>query len=238
MIVRSGTRCVAVIPARGGSRGIPRKNLKTVAGKPLLAWTIDAVAVAETPLRCVVSTDDDEIASLAAAMGAEVVHRPPELATDESPTEPAIIHAVGAIPDADEIDVVLLLQATSPIRDRDTIDRALARFDSSGADSMVGVIESSPFFWRGPIDSPQPIYDVESRPRRQDFVEADRLYRETGSLYVTALRALRESRNRLSGHAVLFPMGRDEGVDIDTEADLVEAERLLTMSARQDVVQP
>lgn len=128
---------LAVIPARGGSQGIPRKNLLEVGGRPLIAWTI-ALALAareqHPELNVAVSTEDAEIAGVAREHGATVIDQPAELAGHTAATEPA----------------VLLLQATSPVHRPDTIARALTLFRGSEVDALVGVVPESPFFWRPP----------------------------------------------------------------------------------------
>ena len=224
------TRTLCVIPARGGSKGIPRKNLADCAGKPLVAWTIEQ-ALAVPGLDVVVSTEDGEIAAVAEAHGALVVHRPADLAEDTTATEPVVEHAigvrsaVGARPDR-----VMLLQATSPVRRPGTLARALAEFDASGADSLVGVVPQAPFLWWAPRfegDTPSSDYDITARPRRQDLTRDTLRYRETGSLYVTRTAVYLEQHNRLGGAIHLFVMDEAEGTDIDTPADLVEASRIL-----------
>lgn len=221
---------IAIIPVRGGSKGVPGKNLMPVAGRPLLAWTIAAVASASAPIRCVVTTDDDALAALAAELGAEVVRRPASLATDTAPTEPALLHALDALgvpSSAAPSPVVLFLQVTSPVRLPGTIDAAVAQFHASGADAIVGVVAEHPFLWRGPTTAPTALYDPDARPRRQDLRDDQLVYRETGSLYLTSASALRASGNRISGRVELFVMADTEGIDIDTAADVENAERVL-----------
>lgn len=228
MIVAVGTPYVAVIPARGGSKGIPGKNMRTVAGRPLLAWTVEHVRRATTPMRAVVSTDDPEIAELARELGAEVpVLRPAELATDEAPTEPSVLHAIRTMPQADEVRHVVLLQPTSPVRDDASIDEAIALYERSGAESLVSVVESPPFLWAGPPERAVALYDVDHRPRRQDVPASERKYRETGSIYVTALDHLAATGNRLSHRCCMFVMRPHEGLDIDDEFDLFVADAWL-----------
>lgn len=226
---------LVIIPARGGSKGIPRKNLLTVGGKPLLAWTIAQAleARAEDPdLIVAVSTEDEEIAEVAAAHGARVIARPTELATDTAPTEPTVLHAMDTVEaEGVELDAVLLLQATSPVRQKDTITRALAQFRAESVDSLVGVVPESPFFWRLPTtpgQSAEAAYDVDARPRRQELSPAQMHYFENGSLYVTAPRIYRERGNRIGGRVGLFVLDEIEGVDIDTLADVAAAESMLT----------
>ncbi len=219
---------LCVIPARGGSKGVPRKNLLDVGGKPLIAWTIEQ-ALAVPGLDVLVSTDDEEIAEVARAAGARVPWlRPPELAQDTTPTEPVVRHAIEQVTaERGRPEVVLLLQATSPVRHDGTLARALTEFTATGVDSMVGVVEQPPFIWQAG-DPPTAAYDVAARPRRQDLTDAARRYRETGSLYVTRTEIYEQHDNRLGGTIGLFVMAEDEGIDIDTELDVALAIRLLT----------
>ena len=223
---------VCVIPARGGSKGVPRKNLRVVAGKPLIVWTIEQALAVTEPLEVVVSTDDDEIASVARDAGASVPFlRPPELAQDTTATEPVVRHALAAL-DAlgTQATTVMLLQATSPVRLPGTLDRALAEFAGSGVDALVGVVPQAPFLWWAgspPDVPPRADYDVDARPRRQDLTSQTLRYRETGSLYVTRRWVYDDLDNRLGGRIGLFVMDEVEGVDVDTEIDLAVAEQQL-----------
>lgn len=223
---------LCVIPARGGSKGVPRKNLADVGGKPLIIWTIEQ-ALAVPGLDVLVSTDDAEIAEVSRAAGARVPWlRPAELAQDTTPTEPVVRHAVEEVTrDRGRPDVVMLLQATSPVRHDGTLTRALAEFGTTQVDSMVGVVEQAPFIWRAG-DPPTAAYDVVARPRRQDLTPDARRYRETGSLYVSRTRVYEEYDNRLGGRIGLFVMAEDEGIDIDTEVDIALASARLRGSSR------
>lgn len=212
------TELLVLIPARGGSKGVPRKNLRDVAGKPLIVWTIEqALAMTTAGVRVVVSTDDAEIAEVARSAGADVPFlRPGHLAEDTTATEPVVLHALSELGDP---SAVMLLQATSPIRLPGTLDRAVAEFE--GYDSLVGVVPQAPFLWQRHHDgSITAAYDVDQRLRRQDMTDFDIRYRETGSLYVTRPEIYRSQHNRLGGRIGLFVMHDDEGIDIDTELDL------------------
>ncbi len=221
-------RILCVVPARGGSKGVRRKNLREVAGKPLVTWTVEQALAARPAMDVVVSTDDEEIAAVARAAGALVPFlRPPELAQDTTPTEPVVRHAIAAARAADAApDAVMLLQATSPVRLPRTIDRAIAQFTATGVDSLVGVVPQAPFLWTGG-EQPAAAYDVDARPRRQDLTPQDLRYRETGSLYLTRPWVYDELDNRIGGRVGLFVMDEVEGTDIDTELDLLVAERVL-----------
>ncbi|GGF51745.1 acylneuraminate cytidylyltransferase [Marmoricola endophyticus] len=229
------SRLLCLVPARGGSRGVPGKNLRVVAGKPLIVWTIEhALALGDTDV--VVSTDDEAIAGVARDAGAAVPFlRPADLARDETPTEPVVEHALDSL--GTEPSAVLLLQATSPVRLPGTLARAVEQFEADGVDSMVGVVPQPPFVWElRPDGAPVASYDVANRLRRQDMGPADLRYRETGSLYLTRPAVYREQHNRLGGRISLFVMDEVEGVDVDTEADLAAAEQRLTdLAGRADL---
>ncbi len=225
-------RILCVVPARGGSKGVPRKNLRVLAGRPLIAWTLEQALAARPAMDVVVSTDDDDIADAARAAGAMVPFlRPAELARDDTPTEPVVRHAIEAARAADAApDAVMLLQATSPVRLPGTISRAIAQLEATGVDSLVGVVPQAPFIW---ADGPEPTaaYDVTARPRRQDLTPQTLRYRETGSLYLTRTWVYDELDNRIGGRTGLFVMEEVEGVDADTELDLAVAEQqLLTLT--------
>ncbi|GAB2974549.1 acylneuraminate cytidylyltransferase family protein [Nocardioides montaniterrae] len=222
---------LVVIPVRGGSKGVPRKNLRDVAGKPLVVWTIEhALAITAPDVQVVVSTEDHELAAIARAAGAEVVDRPASLAEDTTATEPVVLHAIDAV--ATTPDTVMLLQATSPVRLPGTLDRALAQFADTGVDSLVGVVPQAPFLWQSTPLGPLPAYDPSRRPRRQDLTPEALRYRETGSVYVTRASVYREHANRIGGVVGLFVMDEEEGLDIDTELDVLVAEQWLERLGR------
>ena len=176
-------RYLAVIPARGGSKGVPRKNLRPIGGKPLVAWSIEQALAVPAIRHVVVSTDDAEIAEVARRHGAEVPFmRPGHLAEDRTPTEPVIEHALAWYAERGEApDAIVLLQPTSPRRRAGTLQRALDQFEREGADALVGVCENHHFFWTDP-HQPKALYDFRNRPRRQDIAPRDRWYRENGYL--------------------------------------------------------
>lgn len=125
---------LGVIPARGGSKGIPRKNIKMIAGKPLIAWSIEAAKGSKLLDRCIVSTEDKEIADIARKFGAEVLGRPAKLATDEATTISVLQDVLERV---DGVDTIVLLQPTSPVRDRELIDECIQKFRKSDADNLA-----------------------------------------------------------------------------------------------------
>lgn len=216
-----------IIPARGGSKGIPRKNLRIVANKPLIVWSIEQVR--ETPgLDCYVSTEDAEIAEVSRAAGAHVINRPIELAQDETASEPVIEHAISVITESSgRPDKVMFLQATSPIRLPGTLMRAFHEFETTGVDSLVGVVPEPIFIWRKEPEVAA-LYPYRNRPRRQTIKPDELRYRETGSLYVTRTEIYERDHNRLGGRIGLFVMDPIEGIDIDSPRDLDLAAQTLS----------
>ena len=223
----------AIIPARGGSKGIPRKNLKLLEGKPLIVWSIEQV-LATRGLTPYVSTEDEEIADVARGAGAQVIERPEALAGDATASEPVIEHAIEVITaEAARPDQVMFLQATSPLRLPGTLARCLDEFAVTGADSMVGVVPAEIFMWRR-VPRVEALYPVDTRPRRQDLRPEQLRYRETGSLYLTRTEIYERHHNRLGGAIELFVMDPLEGIDIDAEHDFMLAESLWRRMSSRD----
>ena len=217
-------KCLAVIPARGGSKRLKRKNIKSFNGKPLIAWSIIEAKKSKFIDSIIVSTEDQEIADIAIKYGALVPYlRPDHLAMDHiGATEPILEILENYL----DIKQIVLLQPTSPLRRPDTIDAAITHFISSNCNSLVSVCEDHSFTWKN-IDDPLPSYDVFNRPRRQDIPNHDRIYRETGSIYITDWSTLKRTGSRLGGHITMFEMNSIEQLEIDTEIDLMLVTHLM-----------
>jgi N-acylneuraminate cytidylyltransferase len=216
---------LAVVPARGGSRGIPGKNIRPLGGRPLLAWTVDAARAASGIDRLVVSTDDPEIRGVAVEFGVEVVDRPAELAADASPTEDALIHALDACPTpaGDDYDVVLTLEPTSPFRTAGTIERCLEIFATTDADSVIAVVETRSNYGRI-VDGRFEFLFPDQPRRRQDRPP---LFKESSTLYATRSDVLRRKRSVLGDRLHALRVGEDEATDINEPRDLAWAEAWL-----------
>jgi CMP-N,N'-diacetyllegionaminic acid synthase len=212
---------VGLIPARGGSKGIPLKNLAPLGGKPLIRWTLDAARATETLTSVVVSTDSDEIA--AAASGAQVLRRPPELSDDETPMRAVVEHALAQLGSP---DVLVLLQPTSPLRRGEHIDEAVRLLLESGADCVVSVVEVPHRFG---LESLMALEDgrlvplAEAAARRQD---KQSVYARNGPA-VLAFRPDRLGDDLYGRDCRPYLMRPEDSVDIDEPFDLELAEFLL-----------
>ncbi|MBA7636689.1 N-acylneuraminate cytidylyltransferase [subsurface metagenome] len=220
-------RIIAIIPARGGSKGIPRKNVRLLCGKPLIAYAIEAALDSKYIDRVLVSTEDEEIAEIAREYGSEVIERPSELADDFSTTEPVLEHAVRYMEETEgyQPNVIVLLQPTSPLRNHQHIDEALEAFFTNKYDSLLSVCSSYAFLWKVDDKRLHPLnYDFQNRPRRQD---REPEYRENGAIYITKHDILMHRHNRLGGKIGLYIMPVEASWEIDTEFDLWLCEQLI-----------
>ena len=183
-------KILAIIPARGGSKGIPRKNIVDLCGKPLIGYTISAALESEYIDYVMVSTDDQEIAEISESLGADVPFlRPPELAKDTSKTVDAIVHALETLKEQGKnFDILVLLQPTQPLRDAADIDMAINVFFDKGCLSLASVcpVDDHPILIRS-IDDDKliPLLDVSSTCRRQDM---PRFYKVNGCIYINQIR--------------------------------------------------
>jgi len=218
---------ITVIPARGGSKGIPKKNTMLVASKPLIVHTIEQSMQATCVSETLVSTDDETIALISEAAGAMVMRRPIDISGDYASSESALIHAIRNLTEQGHPlpDLTVFLQCTSPVRLPGDIDTAVSTLLQKGADSLLSVSPSHRFLWveqEGEVRATN--YDFRNRPRRQDMLPQ---YVENGSIYVFRTQGFLEAGNRLFGKVALYCMDEEAAVDIDSLLDMKLAELIL-----------
>lgn len=219
----SSKNTLAIIPARGGSKGIKRKNIRELDGRPLIAYTIDAAKTSDAVDRVIVSTDDEEIGDVAANAGAEVPFmRPAELARDDTPTEPVLTHALRELDEA--FDQFVLLQPTSPLRTAEHVTEAITKYERSEATSLLSVHQSKNYRWQYTEEGATQINFGGNRSRRQ---EKQPEFAENGAIYMTDVDAYLETENLTEGRTELYEMSERSSVDIDVPFDLWLAEQIL-----------
>lgn len=222
-------RTLALIAARGGSKGVPQKNLIDLCGQPLLAWSVLQAKNARGVTEVAVSSDCDSILDVATQFGAIAVRRPDDLSGDSATSESAWLHALDARERSGApFDRIVALQATSPIRESSDIDAALEQFERESLDSLLTVAEVEDFFnWRVGADGVAESinYDWRNRRRRQDI---EQRYLENGSFYVFRPNLLRATGNRLGGRIGLFEMGRHKMFQIDRPEDIQLCSAIMT----------
>jgi len=210
---------LAIIPARGGSKRLPRKNVLELKGKPLIAWSIEAGLDSKYIDDVIVSSDDDEILNIAKKYNATTIKRPNYLASDTATTFDAIEHTIKNI---NKYDYIVLLQATSPLRDKKHIDEAIELLAKKGADAIVSVCEMdhSPL-WSNTLDESLSmngfLRDEVLNKRSQDL---EKYYRLNGAIYICQLDKLLEEKSFfLKENIFAFKMDRKSSVDVDEEID-------------------
>ncbi len=222
--------CLAIIPARGGSKGIPHKNVRPLAGKPLIAHNIEQVRRSRYITRLVVSTDDAEIAAIARQYGAEVVWRPAEISGDTAASELALLHTLEHLEQAEgyQPEVVVFLQCTSPLTLAEDMDGTVQALLDQQADSALAVIPFNYFLWKPDNDGDAVgiNHDKRTRPLRQ---QREPQYLETGAVYVMRAQGFRQACHRFFGKTALYEMPAERRLEIDDPVDFQVAEVLLRL---------
>lgn len=214
---------VGIIPARGGSKGVPSKNIKMLAGKPLIAWTVGSALRAKTLHRTIVSTDDEKIADISRKYGADVPFiRPKKLARDSTPTLPVLQHAVKYLEETEDCccEIIVTLQPTSPLRDESDIDNAVTKLIETNADSVVSVCEAehSPY-WMKKLKKDKVYPFIKTKKEYSGRQALPKVYRLNGAIYVTRRNVLMKDRNILGKDTRALVMPLEKSIDIDTPLD-------------------
>ena len=230
----NGKSVVAIIPARGGSKGLPQKNILPLSDKPLIAWSIEVGKESKYIDKLIISTDDKKIADVAESYRCEVPFiRPENLSSDEAPTIDVLIHAYKYFTENNEIyDYLILLEPTSPLRDSNDIDAAMEMLDSNRekADSIVGVAK---------VEATHPVFDVRindggliepyatenfSTFRRQEIED---LYHFEGSLYISDTKVLLKEKTFYHERTLPYIVPRWKSLEIDEMVDIITAEAII-----------
>lgn len=229
-------RVLGLIPARGGSKGVSRKNVRLLGGKPLLRWSVEAALAAHTLASVVLTTEDEEIAAVGRSCGAAVPFlRPADLAADDTPTLPVVQHAVRTLEKlGDRFDAVCLLQPTNPFRKASDIDACVELLAKSDADAVVTILPVPPEY------NPHWVYvrrsdgllrlstgESEPLPRRQLLPAA---FHREGSIYVTRRDTIMEKNSLYGTRVIGYEVTRAGTINIDTPADWLRAEAIMQES--------
>lgn len=225
---------LGIIPARGGSKGVPRKNIRLVAGKPLIEYTIEAAKGSRLLTYYTVSTDDTEIAGVAEQLGAPVLMRPPQLATDDTPMIHVMQHVLVTLKQTTgDYDYTVLLQPTAPLRTAKHIDESLRLLIQKNADSVVSVTQVPGHYnphWQFIIENKtlklftkQPLHEIIKR--RQELPIT---YVRNGAIYACKTELIKEKGDIYGNYCIGYIMREEESVNIDSEGDFWVAKRLLS----------
>jgi CMP-N,N'-diacetyllegionaminic acid synthase len=228
-------KILGIIPARGGSKRLPRKNIRILCGKPLIAWTIEQAKKSDYIDKLIVSTDDEEIAKISKDYGAEVPFlRPDKLARDDSPTIDAVIHAIKFLEDKGEhYDIIVLLQPTSPLRSNDDINNAIKLFSEKKPDSVISVsIIYPPIFWsfyikNGYLD---PIFD--EKYLEMNHEDLPKSYTPNGAISISSVRNLLKYERFYFKKSLPYLMLFDKSIDIDTELQFKLVEEIMMQNRK------
>lgn len=215
---------IAFVPVRGGSKSIPLKNIKDLAGKPLVYWMLKALQDANSVDKIVVATDSEAIKSAVVGFAMDKVgiyDRDPANACDTASTESVMLEYIEKS-GLEEDDIFILAQATSPLTKSEHIDEAMSLYMNSDKDSLLTCVRSKRFYWN---DDGSPLnYDYRKRPRRQEF---NGLLMENGAFYINSIRNIKKDQNRLSGTIAIYEMPEDTAIEIDEPNDWLLIENLL-----------
>lgn len=224
-------KILAIIPARGGSKGIPKKNIVPVGGRPLIAWTIEAAKKSKYIDKIVVSSDNDEVLKIAKRWGAYPLKRPAELATDTAPPEPVVFHVINYLKKKENYtpNILVYLQPTSPLRTHNDIDGAFDSFFKSKATAAISVYEldkkylkafvaDKNGFLKGAVNNKFPFMNRQLLPS---------VYMPDGAIYIITQSAFAKTGQLFSDRTIPYFMGPGKNIDIDSIDDLKKTEKII-----------
>ncbi|MDK2090964.1 acylneuraminate cytidylyltransferase family protein [Aliarcobacter butzleri] len=220
---------MSIIPARGGSKGLPGKNIIDLAGKPLIAWTIEASLKSKYITKTIVSSDDNNILEISKKFGVETIKRPNELALDTTPTEPVIEHVLKSLENIEQYDYLILLQPTSPLRDEKDIDSAIKLLIQKKVSALISTKEidnkilkafknNENGYLEGIANNKYPFM------RRQDLPKT---FMPNGAIYIVSVKDFLKTKRLFTDKTISFEMSEEKSFDIDTKEDLNKCNDIL-----------
>lgn len=214
-------KAIAIIPARGGSKRLPRKNVLPLCGKPLIAWTIEAAKESGRFDTILVTSDDPEVLGIATNLGVTPLLRPPELASDTAGTLDVVLHALNCQKEAGKtFDNIALLQATSPMRDAQDIQEAYAEYERKNANCVISVTPiDHPVEWSMELGADANLDEFAETLRHGRSQDLPKRYRLNGAICITNVEALIQTKSFMPSPAFAYKMTADKSVDIDTAID-------------------
>ena len=234
-MIKENSNFLAIIPARGGSKGIKRKNLYLLAGKPLLSWTIEASLKSSYVSNTYVSSEDREILELAKKSGVQCIKRPSYLSDDYAETEPVLLHAIEKITSQISYDFLILLQATSPLRNSRHIDEACKKILKDGTDSLISVTEADNKVLKQLLIADSHGYlstgfkkKFKSMPRQK----LPDIYFQNGAIYISKLDAFSKDPTFIQDKTSMYVMDKEKSIDIDTLDDIKLASEIMKKDSR------
>ncbi|WP_323126486.1 acylneuraminate cytidylyltransferase family protein [Aliarcobacter butzleri] len=220
---------MSIIPARGGSKGLPGKNIIDLAGKPLIAWTIEASLKSKYITKTIVSSDNNNILEISKKFGVETIKRPDELALDTTPTEPVIEHVLKSLENIEQYDYLILLQPTSPLRDEKDIDSAIKLLIQKKVSALISTKEidnkilkafknNENGYLEGIANNKYPFM------RRQDLPKT---FMPNGAIYIVSVKDFLKKKRLFTDKTISFEMSEEKSFDIDTKEDLNKCNDIL-----------
>jgi CMP-N,N'-diacetyllegionaminic acid synthase len=223
-MINSSKKIIVIIPARGGSKGIPGKNIKIFNGKPLINYSIEYALESDLISEVFVSTDNHKIAEISENMGAKIIWRPNHISGDTATTESAVEHALTQIQMNPK--QIILLQATSPLRPKNSLSKIIEHFNYNNFDSLLTISPTHRFFWELKNDIATANYDYLNRPRRQDMKDSEIKYIENGSVYIFTKNNFKETKNRLGGKIGYYIFPEEYSFELDSINDWFSLEQI------------
>ena len=219
---------IVIIPARGGSKGIPEKNIKLFNGVELINYSIKYALRVFPENQIYISTDSEKIKNVVKQFGVNIINRPNKISGDNAATESAISHVLEKI----EIKPrnIVLLQATSPIRPKNSLKKIIKHYEKNNFDSLLTISPNHYFFWELDGENAKPKYDYENRPRRQDMKYDEIKYIENGSVYMFSYNHFIKKNNRLGGKIGYYIFPEECALEIDSMNDWIALEQIAKLN--------